>query len=281
LIPSIKILPANTEQLQSSGYHLIVVTGSNDWQFALLNKEHKSIDSVIGFHFDKAVDEKDFAAKWDAVMDEYPFLNKFYSTVTVVYVTAETAILPGKEFNEQSTKTVLDTLYAEKDNAVIKTDFVVADDLQVAYRVPSSINNIIQRAYINADSKHYYSRELTALAKSGYDNIMLVNFFGGHFTVCLLKERKLQLMQLYEYRQPEDVLFYLLTIAREFDCNREEMALVIGGMVDEKSALFNELKKYFLNISLSAKPETISCTKAFEEFPLHYFHSLFTTALCV
>lgn len=281
MIPSIKILPEETEQLTSADYHLMVLIGSGDWQFALFHKQKKRLEGLLGFHFEKNNQVNGFASQWDKVMADYPFLNKYYSSVTVVYRYNETVLLPGNDYDTASNTVVLDTLYGENTEVVIKDDFVAAEGLTIVYRIPSTVCHLLQRNYINASVKHYYSMELQALSKTAYENIMLVNFFGNQFAVTIIKANQLQLTQAYNYSKPEDVLFYLLTVAKEFNCNREEIILLIGGMVEEKSALFADIKKYFLNIQLAAKPETIDCSVAFNEFPLHYFNPVFTIASCV
>lgn len=281
MIPAIKILPDDVQHFTSAAYQLILLLSGNDWQFALMNREKKRLEAFIGFHFENKMDEAVFNSRWNEVLEEFPFLNKHYSSVFVNYLNSGAALLPGTDISETGAAAIFTLLHGQENSAITKTDFVMADNLQVIYSIPPVINNIIQRTYINADTKHYYSRELSALAKSAYENILQVNFPGRHFSVCVMKQRKLQLFNLYEYTRPEDVLYYLLTIAKEFDCNREEINLVIGGMVDEKSALFDELKKYFLNIQFALKPETVDCSAAFEEYPLHYFHSIFTIASCV
>ena len=281
MIPSIKILPEVTEQLVSADYHLLILIGSGDWQFALLHKQKKQVTGILGFHFEKNTDSNDFAAQWDEVMGTYPFLNKYYSSVTVVYRVNETVLLPNDNYEAASNEIVLNTLFGEDDKVIIKNDFVASDGLNVVYRIPSIVYNTLHRSYINAVVKHYYSLELQALGKTAYEDVILVNFFGNQFGVTVIKSDKLQLMQMYNYTKPEDVLFYLLTIAKEFDCNREEIILLIGGMVEEKSPLFTDIKKYFLNIQLAVKPETIDCAGTFNEFPLHYFNPVFTIASCV
>ena len=281
MIPSIKILPEATEQLVSADYHLMVLIGSGDWQFVLLHKQKKQLTGLLGFHFEKNIHANGFASQWDEVMAAYPFLNKYFSSVTVVYRYNETVLLPGRDYNTASGEAVLNTLYGENSGVVIKNDFVAVEELNIVYRIPSTVYTTLRRSYINASVKHYYDFELQALNKTAYENIMLVNFFGNQFGVTVVKENHLQLMHTYDYSKPEDVLFYLLTIAKEFDCNREEIILLIGGMVEEKSALFADIKKYFLTIQLAVKPETISCATAFNEFPLHYFNPVFTIASCV
>ena len=118
------------------------------------------------------------------------------SSVTIVYRVNETVLLPNSNYNANCNQAVLDTLFGGDDKVVVKNDFAVADGLNVVYRVPSPVYSTVQRSYINAVVKHYYSLELQALNKTAYENIMQVNFFGNQFSVTVIKENQLQLMLL-------------------------------------------------------------------------------------
>lgn len=278
MIPAIKILPEDLQQITSSAYQLLVLLGRNDWQFALLNREKKMLEGLLAFHADKAITDADFGNKWNAVQEDYPLLGKYYSSVTVVIATTEVALLPVNELGENNLATILNTLHGEKEETIVKSDFT-SNDLQVVYRIPASANKLIERTYINASIKHYYTAELFSLNMDGVENGLYVNFFSRQFSVMVIKNKQLQLLNQYDYRQPEDVLFYLLTIAKEFEYNREEAPLLISGMLDENSALFADLKKYFISIQFTSVPAAISCSEGFEEYPQQYFHSLFSAAL--
>lgn len=278
MIPAIKILPDEEQQITSAAYQLLILLGSNDWQFALLHREKKKLEGLLSFHFENAITDNDFADKWKTVLEDYPVLGKYYAAVTVVIVNTTVALLPVNELTENSFATVLNTLHGENMEVVVKSD-ITNNNLHVVYHIPSAVNKLIERTYINAFIKHYYTTELAVMNEGVEENGLHVNFFSRQFSVLVIKNKQLQLFNLYEYRQPEDVLFYLLTIAKEFDYNREETPLLISGMIDEKSAMFAELKKYFINIQFARAPETISCSEEFEEYPQQYFHSLFSAAL--
>lgn len=281
MIPAIKILPADTHSIVSADYHLLLLLGHYNWHFALLNKQKNQLDALLGFTFERKLSAEAFREAWESVMQEYPFLDKYFSSVHIVYKYNEAILLPGKEHTEPVDDLVMDTLFGENPAAVVKAEEVPAEDLAVIYRIHPAVYQLLQRYYVNAVHRHYYSMELQALHKTGYENSISVNFLGSSFVVTVRNNRKLQLIQAYTYQTAEDVLYYLLTIAKEYDCNREEIVLLAGGMVEEQSPLFTGLKKYFLNIELAQKPGTLDCAAGFNEYPVHYFHPIFTIATCV
>ncbi|HET9055367.1 MAG TPA: DUF3822 family protein [Chitinophagaceae bacterium] len=281
MITLIKILPQETEHLVSAEYHLLLLLGNDDWQFVLLNKLRKQISGLLIFHFEKNDATKDFKAKWDEIISDYPFLDKYFSSVTIAYNYDEAMLLPDSHYDTVSRKIAMDTLYGEDTKTDILNDFVADGQITVVYRIPTTMHRFLQRNYINASHRHYYSLELDALDKGSYEDIMTVNFFNNRYVVKLTKKGCVQLIQTYPFKQPEDVLFYLLAITEEFGCNREEIALIIGGMVDEISPVFLEIRKYFLNAQLAEKPESFECGTTFNGYPVHYFNPAFTMVSCV
>ncbi|MBI2730866.1 MAG: DUF3822 family protein [Sphingobacteriales bacterium] len=273
-------MPETLEQVTSVDYHLIVLIGSGEWQFALLHTQTKSIEGFLAFNFEKKVEPKEFKKNWDKIISEYRFLDKYYANVSIVYRFDEAILLPVDDdlFSHSS---VLNVLYGEDNGAMVKEECVINEGINIVYRVPVMIANTLQRHFVNALINHYYSFLLQSPAKKKLSDVIAVDFFASQFTVMVIRKNQLQLIQSYNYSTPEDVLFYLLTIAKEYNCSREDIILQAGGMIEEKSALFTELKKYFLHIIITEMPEGFESSEAFNEFPVHYFNPILTIASCV
>ena len=97
----------------------------------------------------------------------------------------------------------------------------------------------------------------------------------------LLKDGKLQVVQTYLYKSPEDVAYYLLHICESFDADVNNITVVLNGMIGQDSRLYNEICKYFLDIRFGSLPEGIAYPEAVNEYPAHYFSHLFAIAQCV
>jgi len=62
---------------------------------------------------------------------------------------------------------------------------------------------------------------------------------------------------------------------------QDEIILELSGLIEKQSELYNELQKYFLNISFDHMEDSIKITDELREYPLHYFSSLLKMAICV
>jgi len=92
------------------------------------------------------------------------------------------------------------------------------------------------------------------------------------------KNKQLQLAQAYSYKTPLDVVYYLLKICYEFGLDQSEVFVILSGLIDQDSAMYSELHSYFLNLYF-AQPPPYSVPE--NEYPHHYFTSLYNLAACV
>jgi hypothetical protein len=109
---------------------------------------------------------------------------------------------------------------------------------------------------------------------------MNVVFYNNKLLVNLFKNGELQLMRSFEYETSEDVAYYLLNICEQFNVDCEKLILTISGLIDDHSTMFAELEKYFLLIQLNQRPADFKYSPAFDEYPPHFFTSIFNAALC-
>ena len=101
------------------------------------------------------------------------------------------------------------------------------------------------------------------------------------FLVAVYNGEQIQLIQSYAYQTPDDVSYYLLGICNKFKISQDKVTLIVSGLLDEQSRLYQELLKYFLQVQWDRMPETIKLDKVFAAFPTHYFSPLLKMALCV
>ena len=88
-------------------------------------------------------------------------------------------------------------------------------------------------------------------------------------------EKKLKLMNRYDYQAATDFIYFLLLCAEELKIDRESTELVLIGEVDIQSKIYDLCHRYFRNISFIAKPEAVNFTKAFDAFPKHLHFNLY------
>jgi hypothetical protein len=127
---------------------------------------------------------------------------------------------------------------------------------------------------------HNYSSALKGMSGTEGANVFMIDFKTGQFSVIIIKEQQLQLVQTFAYSESADVLYYLLKICDLFSISQKSVLLVLSGLIDKESVLYRDLYNYFEYVSFKRNPSSIKLPYTFSKYPSHFFSSLFNLAVC-
>ncbi|HKP31697.1 MAG TPA: DUF3822 family protein [Chitinophagaceae bacterium] len=208
-------------------------------------------------------------------------LQLSFRQTLVLYNLSEGALIPDEYHQPAMNNDVADVLFGN-----LKKQHVVSEKHEEAvvhtiYRIPQNIHNLIHQKFPTGSFWHLYSLWLKAMkdsASADKDVIELI-FASDKMLVSIFKVGQLQLLQSIPYSTPEDVAYQLLNYCQELSISPEECLIFVSGYIDEDSALFNELKKYFLRLEFDKLIG--SDQERLGEYPVHYFSYLQKIAACV
>jgi hypothetical protein len=79
---------------------------------------------------------------------------------------------------------------------------------------------------------------------------MFVHMGSEHFEIIIVQNQHLLLFNSFDYKTPEDLIYYLLFTAEQLNMNPESFNLEFLGIIDEESPFFKIAYKYIRNVSL-------------------------------
>jgi Protein of unknown function (DUF3822) len=273
--PSFNIRSENTHTAQQ---HLLVEAGPQGLSLVCADADTKIVTSCVVYHFTPGMHTAAIAEQLSELFATEPLLRHSYKKTDFVYAFNQAILTPHEVYNAVSNTEMLDGVYGDAADAVLKTDFVYKQNIHCVYRVPVAVNTVVTRAFPAAGITHQYS--LLADAFGGGSSLYAV-FYTNSLTVLLRKEGRLQVVQQLAYDTPETAAWHLLNTCRCFDVQANNTALVLYGMIDSKSALFAELYKYFQQVSFAALPDGLQYSSEITALPPHFFSHLFAMKLCV
>lgn len=187
---------------------------------------------------------------------------------------SQAILTPAK--SHQQDNPFLPYLYDEK-NAVALRDVIAEWQLVNSYHFPANLYKKILSTFPLACFLHIYTPSIKIYNGYVAESQVAVHFTPANFRVIVKKGGKLQLAQMYHYQAPLDVVYYLLKIVEEFGLLKEDVCIILSGLIEEDSALYKEMHQYFLNVHF-ALPGNVSLQN--NKLPHHFFTSMYNLAAC-
>ena len=220
------------------------------------------------------------------IVDAQEILQNEFRESVVVYNFSETTLVPGSYYHHDANRDLMDLLFGNLKKGLVLSEKSNHIDLHTLYRIPAAVHSLLQQKFSAGKYWHIYTLWLSSLEKTKQEDpeSMHLVFASEKVLAAIFKNGQLQLLQSFSYTTPEDVVYHLLHCCEKLSLSQDDCLLHISGYIDEDSALFNEIKKYFLRFEFD-KVDAIAPEESAEtmpvEYPPHYFSYLQKLALCV
>ena len=274
------ILLAKTKLVKSTFYinnfnssaeaRLIIEIGNPEFTFVIL--QHKTFTALATYQIATLNELNDLLANEN-------LLQYNYSKVDVVYNNKESVLVPTVLYNSNATNSYIELIYGDTFKGQLKRDFIYKHAIQNIYKIEYTIQKVMFTKFPSATISHQYSLLPDSTGLSGTK--LFIVFYQNKFSVLCCKQNQLQVIQQFEYANAHDVSYYLLAIAEQYTLDVNEVELQLCGMINEKSALYNELHKYFKHLSFQPLPDVFDYVDDIQALPSHYFAHTFLFAACV
>jgi hypothetical protein len=274
------ILLAKTKLVKSTFYinnfnssaeaRLIIEIGNSEFTFVIL--QEKTFTALATYQIATVNELNDLLASEN-------LLHHNFSKVDVVYNNKESVLVPTVLYSSNATNSYIELIYGDTFKGQLKTDFIYKHAIQNIYKIEYTIQKAMFTKFPSATISHQYSLLPDSTGLSGTK--LFIVFYQNKFSVLCCKQNQLQVIQQFEYANAHDVTYYLLAIAEQYTLDVNEVELQLCGMINENSALYNELHKYFKHLSFQPLPDVFDYVDDIQALPSHYFAHTFLFAACV
>ncbi len=271
--PSFQILPSSIDTATASLY---IELSSQGLSYVILSN-HVAIGLAF-YNFNGIPSDQQSADHIHQIITEQPFLQQKYHAVHIIYSYATSVLVPQEFIVDTEHKAMLELVHGNCGDCIIRTDYIQEHSIHNVFSVPRVIDQVMTGYFNTASHMHYFS--LLSNLESGLANHLYCIFSPGQMKVVFKKAGKLQAVQLFVFKTPEDAAYYLLNLCQSFEVKAADCVLKLSGMIDESSALYKELYKYFYQIQFERLSERFKYPEEIDQYPGHYFSHLFSI-VCV
>jgi hypothetical protein len=280
--PVFDIVPGALPQDEQSRSILLMEISEKLFGYVVFNKEQNQLLGLRQYHLDTS-SEQPASQVLNEIITNDLLLQQPWKEFVAIYSFPDSTLLPEKYFDIGMNKTFTELLFGNAFKGIILSEKIPAWEVYNIYRVQRDIHGLMQQRFSGGRYWHYNSILLTSIERTQETGVHFLKclFYPEKFVVAFFRGPQLQLLQTYQYETPEDVSYFLLKICRQFEASQENVRVNVGGLIEQQSALYTELLKYFQHIECDRIPTAIETKGLLENFPEHYFSQLLKMAKCV
>ncbi|WP_035678298.1 DUF3822 family protein [Flavobacterium limnosediminis] len=225
----------------------VALNGLSFCVFDTLNGNVLDIQEVK-FNYTQSLEDQ----LWRTFVD-FSTLTKPYDEVMVLHDNSLSTFVPKPLFEE-------DFLggYLQYNTKVFESDFFAYDEMSTYdmnnVHVPFvNVNNFLIDQFGEFDYKNVNTvlvSRLLDLSKNKEEKQVYVHLQETHFEIVITHNLKLLLYNSFEYKTPEDFVYYLLFTLEQLQLNPETVSVFLLGKISEDNPCFEIAYRYIRNISL-------------------------------
>lgn len=245
---------SNNSNITDKKYKKIAIQVALDgFSYCCFDTLHNTLTAVKEVVFDSNDQFTRIEDLFTKARYENPELAETYDDIVILHDNTLSTFVPTPLFDEQFLGS-----YLQYDTKVFVTDFFAYDQM-VSYQMNNvyipyvNINNYFVDELGLFTSKHVHTvlvSKLLEASKNIDTKKMFVHMSKSHFEIIIVQNQHLLLFNSFEYKTPEDLIYYLLFTSEQLNLNPENLNLEFLGNISEDDAYFKIAYKYIRNVSL-------------------------------
>lgn len=269
-----EILP---ETIEPEKCTLVCELSTDSFSYAIRNDEANKIVSVGVYQYEKTRPETGFPIALQILFHQHKVLSEKFKKSCLIYSVPRNVLIPFTMYNSQKNAEVINLVHGDLcAGETILNDIIPGQDMYNTYSISKALNDTVFHQFPAIRGVHQFSA-LLKKERSGSDKMSAI-LYHEKVVVILYKDGKFQLLNSYSYRTPEDVVYILLNICRQFDT--PDIPLEAVGFIEESSALFKCIYNYFSTAHLVKPSEEYQFEEGIAQYPAHFFNHLFEFDVC-
>ena len=249
----IKIKPSTNLLIKLGSYNLSLI----------LSDTKGNIIQYISEKFEEKVEPKKLSEKLDLVINKSEIINSNVIKVKLIVLNKLSSLVPLNLFQEE-----LSLEYLKFNSQLIDGDFAAHDLIDEIEAVNVflpfvNVNNYLLEKFGSFNYYHYSTILIKKLIKydSSKEISIYANIQSNNFHVIILKNKKLIYYNIFDFKEKEDILYFLLFVLKQNKIDQNKHKLSMLGKIKKESETYLLLTKFINNIEILNPKEEITRKK--------------------
>lgn len=258
--------------------HLLIEVDNHDLYFLIYSQSPFQLHGYYQANMPDGYSHKADMAALEAFVQSDPYLGGKLASVKICYNSNASTLIPASFFKVDDKAAVLNLLCGVDFPTYAFHEAIPNSDIILAYRVPCTLYNCMQILYPKNTFMHSSSLQLSNNLPEG--NVLQCMVYGKYIKIFLHSQGELLLATYFYYNLPQEVSYYLLNVCQQYKVDVADVKLMLSGLVEVSSNLYDDVYKYFLQIAILPTPSYVLMAPTMQAVQPCFYNTLTTLALC-
>jgi hypothetical protein len=244
---------ASSTILEKKYKNLVLQISLTDVSFCIKDTLRNRIENYQNIPIPNVTNPNQIEEALLKIFNQNEQLNTTFDEVTVFHNNNLLTFVPAVLFDPQYLSS-----YLQYNTKVFESDFFTYDhisnyEMNTVYIPYVNINNMLIDRFGSFNYKHAFTilvEKVLDFSKNIEESQLFVHCQSDNFQIIAIKNQQLLLFNTFDYKTPEDFIYYLLFTAEQLHLNPETLQLKLFGTVYIDSDLYKIAYKYIRNVSL-------------------------------
>lgn len=251
--------------LHKSHKELSIQLGLSGLSFCILDRSKEQIHLLDHIELPDTCIPEDLITHIESWFNKPEHLDTSFDKVVAIHENELSAVVPKPLFNESNLSDYLKYNVKILENDYLSYDAIDQHEIYNVYVPFTNVNNYLFEKYGDFEYKHASSiliETLVNLAKMEDKPTLYAYISKTHFEIVVTNQKQLVLYNIFNYRQKEDFIYYLLFTIEQLNLNPEKVNVYLLGNIDKQSDLYEIAYQYIQNLHIG---DELQVVKNFEK----------------
>jgi hypothetical protein len=258
----------------TNNVHVALELGETYFNIAFYQKEPLKLLGLLLCVIDE---NENFEDSFNKTLASYFKEENSFKNVSVIFNNKNSTLLPNQFFKQSAMANVLNHLFAINETEHYffykETQSLSATNIYAIHKKKFDGIKSIMPNFTHLHS-FYFANTFNNVTK------LHCQIMPNYLKVNLTENNKLIATYYAAYHSALDACYQLLNACERFNINKGKLKLELCGMVELNSALYQEIHKYFLDISFTEIPDQFSIAAPIKNLPTQYYAHLLNQIVC-
>ena len=266
---------------KSNTYHLSIQAGLDGFSFLIFDPYTSQYLALSHIPFTTLGDTRDLPDILEKTIKDLDLLQIDYDSTSCIICGNKSTLLPAGLFSKENIRSYFEFNHQLDDLDELHYNYLRHLDAYLLFSVYHEISNVLIRKFPNLKIYNQASPfiESALLQMTGEEQIAL-NFQSDFFDIIYVRGQKLILHNNFSYRNPKDVIYFILYVYDKLKLDTATVPIVISGNVQAVSAETETISQFFRKVSFGMANKQNHYSFRFNKIPEHLLVNLFNLYHC-